>query len=97
MVEPEFITTLIILGVAVASVIITLVIYFTGPRPVISVNGANVRFTSKKDTRTYSPELIYVPGNPCCIKRDNIDTMHVSFSICNPSQHILQGTEEANW
>ena len=93
MVELEFIISIIIVAVTAVSLAITFMLYHISTKPALSIDGPGIVCTSRKNTRTYGIDLMYVPGNMSCKTKHEIDTIHVNFTVHNQSQHVLRNIE----
>lgn len=89
MVDPTFFFNIIVIAITAITLAFSIKIFTINYKPSLAIDKPHVRFTSKKNARIYSPELMYVTGNPACSERNTINTMHVRFSIHNTSQFTL--------
>ena len=93
MVEIEFIISIFIATITATALVVTFIIYHVSTKPALSIDGPRAVCTSEKNTRTYGIDLMYVPGNPAGKTRNDIDTIVVTFTVHNRSQHILRNIE----
>ena len=89
MVDVSFFVNVAVLVIATVTLSISIRSFRIQYKPSLVIDRPSVTFTSEKNTRTYSPELMYVDGNYACKERNTIDTMHVKFGIHNESNFTV--------